>query len=548
MQEYNGKTKSIVIGIRIGNANSSIAYTNENGKTIIIANDEGERRIPSAISYLDGEEYHGLQAKAQLIGNSKNTVIHFKNLFGKKIDCIDSFVSEYSAKPSILNDKIVYTITSTFENETKQQTITVDEVMIRHLKYLKRCAEDYIGKIITDVVFTIPTDFSLIQIKLLEKCAENAGLNILQVIKEPIAEIFAYSHDTDYLTMTDKIYLVADFGESRSDVTIVAFRQGMYTIIETESNHKLGGKLLNDCLVEYFLKEFQKKYNLNPKNNLKAMAKLRAECETIKKSLSSSNISTISIECMFGEVCFEMLGKHVFNEMATLVENVLKKAHMESFDVDEVILAGGTSHIPKIAEMFNFIFPKKTLIHAQSLQTSTLSPSDIECYGAAIQASLISSFRKDELSDLINSNITCVPHLLNPIGVVIESYGETTFIPIINSYTAVPVQKSIVFDGPLNENSLCIFISQGIADLVPKNTETLAFSDIDDSFVQEKSRIIQPSQKIAECILENLLPNSKIQVTVHIDLELKITITAKSLFSTQDTFVKGEVIAYQKVS
>ncbi|KAG5440625.1 hypothetical protein PCK2_000335 [Pneumocystis canis] len=316
----------------------------------------------------------------------------------------------------------------------------------------------------------------------------------------------------------------------------------MYTIIETESNYKLGGKLLDDCLVEYFSKEFEKKYNLNPRNNMKAMAKLRAECETIKKSLSSSNVSMISIECMFGG-----LGKHVFNEMAALVENTLKKAQMENFDIDEVILAGGTSHIPKIAEIFTVIFPEKTLIRAQSLQTSTFSPSDIECYGAAIQASLISSLRKDELTDLINSDITCVPHLLNPIGVVIESCEETTFIPIINSYTAVPVEKSIIFDGPSYEGNLCIYISQGIACLVSNHTESLKTqisSDTDDSFVQEKSRMIQPSQKIAECILENLLPNTKIQVMIHIDLNLKMTVTAKSLLSTQNTLVEGEYYIY----
>ncbi|CCJ29824.1 unnamed protein product [Pneumocystis jirovecii] len=561
MQLGYKKSLSTVIGIRMGNANSSISYINDSGKVIIITNEEGERQIPCVLSYLDGEEYHGSQAKAQLIRNSKNTITYFKNFFGKKIECASLHISGYSAEPNILDNEIVYTIISGSGNEYEKRIITLNEVMISHLKYLKNCAVEYIGKDVTDSVFSIPPDFSSSQIELLKKCAEKAGLNILQVIKEPVAEILAYSDGVDSLVLADKIFVVADFGEMTSSATVVVCRNGLYTILATETDYNLGGRLLDDCLIEYFVKEFQKKYNLDPKQDLRAMAKLRTECETTKKSLSSSSVCTISVECMFGgydfyssinRVRFEMLGRYVFNKMLALVKNVLKKAQTENFDIDEVILAGGSSHIPKILEMFGYIFPEKTLIRTQSSQTSMLSPSDIECYGTAIQASLISSLDKEDISDLINPNITLIPHLLNPIGIVIQSDDKTEFIPIIHSYTSAPVQRSIFLDKFLDTGDFCIIISQGTTRIHQKKdetheTQTSDDDDDDDSSTVEQLKVIEPSQKIAECSLKNIPSNAKIQVTIYVDFELKTTITIQLVSPFSAELVKGEIFMQQNL-
>ncbi|EMR10700.1 hypothetical protein PNEG_00851 [Pneumocystis murina B123] len=558
MNTCNEKAKPVIICIRMGNANSSISYTNENGKIIIITNEEGERQIPTALSYLSGEEYHGMQAKFQLIRNSKNTIIHYKKFLGKKIDSVDLFENCCSAQPSILNNQLVYTITSVSDQgEFNEQIITLDEAIVSHLKYLKKCAMEYIGKPIMDAVFTIPTDFSSTQIEILEKCAKKAGLNILQFIKESIAEVLAYSEEAEYLEPIDKIVVVADFGEIRSDATVIAFRNGIYTILATQSNEKLGGWFLDNCLVDYFIKEFQKKYNLDPSEDAKAMAKLRVECEATKKSLSSNTFSTISIECMFNgydffsninRIRFEILGKHIFNEMVLLIKNVIKKAQLEDFDIDELILAGGTSHIPKISNMFSSIFPEKTLIRSQSLHTSKLNPSDIECYGAAIQASLISSFTKSEIDNLMHPGITSTPHLLNPIGVVIKSDDEMRFIPIIQSYTPVPVQKSIILDRPPDLDDFHIIICEGIGHIDLKNTKIsqTSASDSDNSSIQETLRILLPSQKIAECILQNITSDAKVKLTIQVDSNLKTTITAMPLPPARGSLVKGEILANQK--
>ncbi|KTW30359.1 hypothetical protein T552_00832 [Pneumocystis carinii B80] len=553
------KMNPIVICIRMGNTNSSISYINENGKVIIITSQEGERQIPIAISYLDGEEYHGMQAKFQLVRNSRNTIIHYKKFLGEKMESIDLIEEEYSAQPSILNNQLVYKITSvSSEGELIEQMITLEEVMISHLKYLKQCAIEYIGKSIMDVVFTIPTDFSTTQIEILEDCAKKAGLNVLQFIKESIAQVLAYSEEKEYLESIDRIVVVADFGEIRSDATVIAFRNGMYTILATQSNEKLGGKLLDECLVNHFLKEFQKKYNLDPSKDAKAMAKLRIECEATKKSLSSNVFSTISVECMFNgydffsninRIRFEILGKHIFDEMVSLVKNVIKKAQLEEFDIDELILAGGTSHIPKISNMFSYIFPEKTLIRSQSLRTSRLSPSDIESYGAAIHVSLISSFTKSEIDNLMLPEITSIPHLLNPIGVVVKSDDDTAFIPMIHSYTPVPVQKSIILHKPSDLDDFHIIIYEAIGHIHSKKTNLLSqntLSDTDDSSIHESSRILTPSKKIAECILQNITSSAKIKLTIQVDSNLKTTITATPLSPLRGPLLKGEILALQK--
>lgn len=474
------------------------------------------------------------------------------------MDSIDLLEDCYSARPSILNDQLVYTITSlSDEGELNQQIITLDEAIVSHLKYLKQCTMEYIGKPIMDAVFTIPTDFSSIQIEILEECAKKAGFNVLQFIKESIAQVLAYSEEAEYLEPIDKIVVVADFGEIRSDATVIAFRNGMYTILATQSNEKLGGKLLDDCLIDYFIKEFQKKYNLDPSKDTKAMAKLRLECEAAKKSLSSNTSSTISIECLFNgydlfsdinRIRFEILGKHIFDEMILLVKNVIKKAQLEDFDIDELILAGGSSHIPKISNMFSTIFPEKTLIRSQSLHTSRLNPSDIECYGAAIQASLISSFTKLEIDDMIDRGITRVPHLLNPIGVVIKSEDEAKFISVIESHTPVPIKKTIILDKPSDQDGFYITIYEGVGHVDSKGTEITETpaSDCDESGIQESSRIILPKQKIAECIFENLGSKAKVELTIEVDSDLKVTVTANPLPPTRGSMIKGEVLAHQK--
>lgn len=170
--------------------------------------------------------------------------------------------------------------------------MTVHEVAKRHFKQLKLAAEDFIGKNIEGVVLTVPTDFTEVQRQEIARIAEDAGLKVLQLINEPSAALLAHlSNDEDRLSQ-DKIYVVADFGGIRTDGAVIAVRGGVLTILATAHEYGLGGDNLDAALSEYFAKEFEKKYNANPRNNARSLAKLKAESIVVKKTLSNVQTST----------------------------------------------------------------------------------------------------------------------------------------------------------------------------------------------------------------------------------------------------------------
>lgn len=191
---------------------------------------------------------------------------------------------------------------------------------------------------------TVPTDFSDSQREALIKAAENAGLEILQLIHEPVAAVLAYDARVDGI-ISDKTILVADFGGTRSDVAIIACRGGMYTILVTAHDYSLGGVQLDQVLVDFFAKEFIKKHKTDPRENSRSLAKLKLEAEATKKALSLGSSASISVESLadgidfsmtINRIRYELLAGKVFGDFIRLVENVLRKGDMDVLDIDEV--------------------------------------------------------------------------------------------------------------------------------------------------------------------------------------------------------------------
>ncbi|KAM9916993.1 hypothetical protein OXX59_009640, partial [Metschnikowia pulcherrima] len=181
---------SSVIGITFGNTSSSIAVASADGKVDVIANPDGDRAIPSVLSYIGTDEYHGAQAQAQLVRNAANTIVNFRDFLGKKFDEVDVSVAAHGAKPIKTEDGgIGYTIT---REEGKTELVTVEEATTRHFRQLKRAAEDYLGKDVVRAVLTVPTDFSEHQREVLKKAVLAAGLEVVQEIQEPSAALLAH--------------------------------------------------------------------------------------------------------------------------------------------------------------------------------------------------------------------------------------------------------------------------------------------------------------------------------------------------------------------
>ena len=222
--------------------------------------------------------------------------------------------------------------------------MTVSEITTRHLRRLKKSAAEYLGQEVNAAVISIPTDFTDAQREALIASAQKAGIEVLQLIHEPIAAALAYDARPQ-ATMSDKLVVIADFGGIRSDLAVVASRGGMYTVLATAHDYELGGSSLDQIVVDYFAKEFIKKHKVDPRENARGLAKLKLEGEATKRALSLGTNATLSIESLadgidYGSTInrtrYELLAGKVFSQFTSLIESIVKKAGLDVLDIDEV--------------------------------------------------------------------------------------------------------------------------------------------------------------------------------------------------------------------
>ncbi|KAJ3473936.1 hypothetical protein NLG97_g10065 [Lecanicillium saksenae] len=383
----------VVLGITFGNSNSSIAYTVDD-KAEVIANEDGDRQIPTVLSYVDGDEYYGAQAKAFLIRNPNNTIAYFRDFLGKDFKSIDPTHCHAAAHPKDISGHVSFTVKDKPQGEDEEEevepsTVSIDETATRYIRRLVQSASDYLGKTVTSTVITVPTNFTEKQREALIKAANAAGLEVLQLISDPVAAVLAYDARKE-AAISDKIVVVADLGGTRSDVTVIASRGGMYTILATVHDYDFAGVHLDNALMDHFAKEFMKKHEVDPRNNARSLAKLRLESEATKKALSLGTNAQFSVESLadgfdfsatINRVRYEMVGRKVFEGFNRLVESAVKKAELDVLDVDEVIMCGGTSHTPRIANNLANIFPETTTILAPATSTVAINPSELQARG-----------------------------------------------------------------------------------------------------------------------------------------------------------------------
>ncbi|ODV79016.1 HSP70-domain-containing protein [Suhomyces tanzawaensis NRRL Y-17324] len=542
---------SAVIGITFGNTTSSIAVATQDGKVDVIANPDGDRSIPSALSYVGSDEYHGTQAQNQLIRNAPNTVVNFRDYIGKKYEEINAKDSHQVGAPAIkaADGGIAYEIT----RNGNQETLSVNEITKRHFKQLKLAAEDYIGKDIEGVVITVPTDFTAHQREELTKVSNEAGLKVLQLINEPSAALLAHLSNEEDKLLQDKIYVVADFGGIRSDAAVISVRGGVLTILATAHDHGLGGSKLDAALAEFFAKEFEKKYKANPRTNQRSLAKLIAESVVVKKTLSNVQTSTCSIESLaegfdfhttINRLRYELTARQPLSEMTAFVEKVVTKAGLETLDIDEVLLVGGSSHTPKLASNVSFIFPESTVVVAPSLDSKAANPSELIARGAALQASLIESFDEEEVKESLQPVVVNTQHLAKPIGI---KTADGQFQPILVAETAYPIKKSVeVTNGDSAAVAIQLFEGKRtIKETVIEAEKSEDPEDSEDDYSDEepeikKEVVYEAGQLLAELTLKDLKPNSKLEVIVNVTQDGTLHVSGREL-KQGSVAVKGEV-------
>ncbi|KAI5867664.1 HSP70-domain-containing protein [Durotheca rogersii] len=545
------------IGISFGNSYSSIASTTDDSP-VVIANEDGDRQIPTILSYVEGEEYTGNQAKALLVRNPKNTIVSFKDFLGQDFKSIDPTHCHAASHPQDVNGTVSFTVQDKAEEEGPS-TISVKEVATRYLRRLLRSASDYLGKKVTSAVIAVPTNFTGAQREALIQAANDAELEVLQLINEPIASLLAYDARPE-AKLEDKIVVVAELGGTRSDVAVVASRGGLYTILATAHDYEYSGSHLDNVLMEHFAKEFMKKHpNVDPRANARSLAKLKAESEAAKKALSIGNNASFSVESLaegidfqttINRLRYETIARKVFEGFNRLVEGVIKKAGLDVLDIDEVILSGGTSHTPRIAANFRSIFPETTTIQAPSTSASAVNPSELQARGAALQASLIQEYESDDIDQSTHPGVTTVKHITNAIGVLsLSGEGEESFTPIIAPETAVPTRRTIHIAAPENGGDVLVKVVEGnthikVTKPEPKAKENGKKEDgegdgdddeeddeDDDEEEEEETRekVWKIGSALAEAAIRGVKKGSKVEVTVNVSGDLAVTITTREV-------------------
>lgn len=526
-----------------------------------------DRQIPSILAYVDGEEYNGQQAKAQLIRNSKNTVAYFRDFLGQKyvakeeseLEDETDFYSFASIDPThchLSAHPIEHESTVAFKIQDKEgdepSTVTVSEIATRQFKRLIQSASDFSGKAINSAVITVPTNFNDKQKAALIKAANDAKLEVLQLISEPVAALLAYDARPES-KVSDKIVVVVDLGGTRSDVAVIASRGGMYTVLATAHDHEFAGTQLDKVLEDHFAKEFIKWNTTDPREEQRPYAKLKMEAEATKKALSIGTNANFSVESLaegadfsstINRLRYETIARKVFDGFTRLVEGVIKKADLDVLDIDEVILSGGTSHTPKIASNFRAIFPATTTIFAPSTTTTAINPSELQARGAALQASLIQEFEASDIEQSTHPAVTAVNHLTHAIGVLAITGDEKkgVFTPIIVAETAAPARRTIHIATPKEGGDVLIKIVEGgshikiTKDDASKSNGAKAASDdsseedsSDDEPEELREKVWNVGKVLAEAALRETTRGSKVEVTVNVAADLAVTLTLREV-------------------
>lgn len=545
MSAENDPAQRVAIGISFGNSYSSIAFTNSDGKAEVIANEEGDRQIPSILSYVEGEEFQGTQAKVQLVRNAKNTVAYFRDFLGQDFKSIDPTPAHQSAHPIQHDSTVAFKIRDT--QEETENTVTVSEITTRHLRRLKNSASDYLGKTVNAAVITVPTNFSDAQKKALSEAAKEAGIEVLQFISEPIAAVLAYDARPE-AKLSDKIVVVADLGGIRSDVAVVASRGGIYTILATAHDYDVAGTKLDQVLMDHFAKEFIKKHKSggDPRENDRSLAKLKLESEAVKKSLSIGTSANFSVESLTNGIDYtatinrsryELLASKQFAAFTRLITHVVEKADLDPLDINEIILAGGTAHTPRIASSLQSAFPETTTILAPSTTPTAINPSELVARGAAIQASLVQEFDIEDIQQSTHPMVTVTPHLSHAVGVLCIS-GDAhsgVFQPIVDAETPLPVRRTAIIATPREGGNVLIKLAEGTRHIKVTKPEpqTKGAKDSDDSDAddeddsdEEEEEVREKTWKVgkvlSEAALQDLKKGAKVEVQINIDAQLNM--------------------------
>ena len=421
-----------VIGIDLGTTYSCVgAYLN--GKVEIIANDQGNRITPSYVAFTDSERLIGDSAKNQASANPTRTIFDAKRLIGRKfsdkevqrdLKMFPFKVVDKEGKPCIevpLKDGA--------------KVFQAEEISAMVLGKMKDTAEAYLGKDIKHAVVTVPAYFNDAQRQATKDAGVIAGLNVARIINEPTAAAIAYGLDKK----GEKNILVFDLGGGTFDVSILTIDNGVFEVISTNGDTHLGGEDFDQRIMEYFIKLIKRKYGKDISSDAKAVQKLRREAERAKRTLSNQHQVRVEIEALFEgldfsepltRARFEELNNDLFRKTMGPVKKAMDDAGLKKSEIDEVVLVGGSTRIPKVQELLREYFDGKE-------PNRGVNPDEAVAYGAAVQGGILSGEGGDETKDILLLDVAPLTQGIETVGGVM-----TKLIP---RNTVIPTKKSQTF-------------------------------------------------------------------------------------------------------